>query len=121
MGCCSSKNSDVFNQLAPDEKEIPFPNYISSNDRILEKMEKDYNLFNYMTLIEYINLLETFSMENATVPFSGALKSKYSSKDSFLNDHLSIDEFQSFLENKIFKINSVYEICGSNETSLIIL
>ena len=51
MGCCSSKNSDVFNQLAPNEKEIPFPNYISSNDRILEKMEKDYNLFNYMTFI----------------------------------------------------------------------
>jgi hypothetical protein len=116
MGCCSSKNSDVFNQLAQDEKEIPFPNYISSNDRILEKMEKDYNLFNYMTLIEYINLLETFSMENATVPFSGALKSKYSSKDSFLIEHLSIDEFQSFLENKILKIKSNYELSGENET-----
>jgi len=116
MGCCSSKNSDVFNQLAPDEKEIPFPNYISSNDKLLEKIEKSYNLFNYMTLIEYVNLLESFSMENATVPFSGALKSKFSSRDSFLIEHLSIDEFQSFLENKILKIKANYELSGSNET-----
>ena len=116
MGCCSSKNTDAFNQLAPEEKEIQFPNYISSNDKILEKIEKVYNLFNYMTLIEYINQLEDFSIETATVPFSKAYKTKYSKLDEFLIQNISIDEFQSFLENKILKIKENYELSGNNET-----
>jgi hypothetical protein len=116
MGCCSSKNVDAFNQLAPEEKEIQFPNYISSNDGILEKLEKVYNLFNYITLIEYINQLENFSIETATVPFSKAYKTKYSKLDEFLTHNVSIDEFQSFLENKILKLKENYELSGNNET-----
>jgi len=116
MGCCSSKNTDAFNQLAPDEKEIEFPSYISSNDKLLEKTEKVYNLFNYITLIEYINELENFSIETATIPLSKAYKTKYSKFDEFLINPISIDEFQSFLENKILKLKENYELSGNNET-----
>ena len=113
--CCYGKNADALLSYGSEEREIEFNKYISSNDNSLKIIEEKYNILIYIYLLEFINYLETFSIDTATVPFQGKFKSLYTSKDEFLNTKITIDEFQSFLENKIFKINSVYEICGSNE------
>ena len=113
--CCYGKNSDALYSYASDEDEIEFSKYFSSNDDILKIVEEKFNILNYIQLLEFVNYLETFSIQTATVPFQGKLKTLYSSNEEFLNDNINVDEFQSFLENKIIKINSVYEICGSNE------
>ena len=114
-GCCSSKGGEAFNALAPDEKEIDFKYYKSINDKYILKLETNQNIFTFITLIEFINMLENFSPETATLPFEEPLKSKFSSKDEFLYKNMSIDEFQSFIENKIMKSKDVYEIIGKEQ------
>ena len=47
------------------------------------------------------------------------MKIKFSSKDEFLKKEISLEEFQSFIENKIFKLEELYEITGSNEKIII--
>ena len=114
-GCCGSKGGEAFNALAPDEKEIDFKYYKSVNDKYVLKLETNQNIFTFITLIEFINMLENFSPETATLPFEEPLKSKFSSKDEFLYKKMSIDEFQSFIENKIMKSKDVYEIIGKEQ------
>jgi hypothetical protein len=114
-GCCGSKGGEAFNALAPDEKEIDFKYYKSTNDKYVLKLETNQNVFTFITLIEFINMLENFSPETATLPFEQPLKSKFSSKDEFLYKNMSIDEFQSFIENKIMKSKDVYEIIGKEQ------
>lgn len=114
-GCCGSKGGEAFNALAPDEKEIDFKYYKSTNDKYVLKLETNQNVFTFITLIEFINMLENFSPETATLPFEEPLKSKFSSKDEFLYHNMSIDEFQSFIENKIMKSKDVYEIIGKEQ------
>ncbi len=114
-GCCGSKGGEAFNALAPDEKEIDFKYYKSINDKYVLKLETNQNVFTFITLIEFINMLENFSPETATLPFEEPLKSKFSSKDEFLYKNMSIDEFQSFIENKIMKSKDVYEIIGKEQ------
>ena len=114
-GCCGSKGGEAFNALAPDEKEIDFKYYKSVNDKYVLKLETNQNIFTFITLIEFINMLENFSPETATLPFEEPLKSKFSSKDEFLYKNMSIDEFQSFIENKIMKSKDVYEIIGKEQ------
>jgi hypothetical protein len=114
-GCCGSKGGEAFNALAPDEKEIDFKYYKSINDKYVLKLETNQNVFTFITLIEFINMLENFSPETATLPFEEPLKSKFSSKDEFLYKNMTIDEFQSFIENKIMKSKDVYEIIGKEQ------
>ena len=114
-GCCGSKGGEAFNALAPDEKEIDFKYYKYINDKYVLKLETNQNVFTFITLIEFINMLENFSPETATLPFEEPLKSKFSSKDEFLYKNMSIDEFQSFIENKIMKSKDVYEIIGKEQ------
>ena len=111
-GCCGSKGGEAFNALAPDEKEIDFKYYKSNNDKFVLKLETNQNVLTFITLIEFINMLENFSPETATLSFDEPLKSKFSSKDDFLYKKMTIDEFQSFIENKIMKSKEVSEIIG---------
>ena len=111
-GCCGSKGGEAFNALAPDEKEIDFKYYKSNNDKFVLKLETNQNILTFITLIEFINMLENFSPDTATLPFEEPLKSKFSSKDEFLYKKMSIDEFQSFIENKVMKSKEVSEIIG---------
>ena len=114
--CCTKKRSNEGYQIASsDEKEIQKFNYKSSHDSQLDIIENKYNLLTYIQLIEYINLLADFSPSTATVPFEGILKNKFSAKDEFLNVHISKEEFQSFVENKLMKIQEIYELSGKNE------
>ena len=56
----------------------------------------------YIQLVDYINLLENYSIETATVPFSGKMRTEFSGKDAFLSQTMSVDEFQSFIENNSY-------------------
>ena len=115
--CCDKRRSPDSNMsLAPsNEREIAFQKYHSSNDAFFDDLETKYNILTYIQLIEYINLLENYTLETATIPFDGKLKTEFSSKDAFLNYVMSVDEFQSFIENKLLKISEVYELSGKNE------
>jgi len=115
--CCEKRTtkSSQYSLSPPNEREIVPQKFTSPNDSYFEEIETQYNVLTYVQLVDYINLLENFSIENATIPFSGKMRTEFSGKDAFLNQSISIDEFQSFIENKIFKINEIYELSGKNE------
>ena len=119
MGCnlCRKKGYQKVNYLAPDEKEINFKDYSSPNDEPLSIIESKQNFLNFVQLVEYINLLDQFTIETSTVNSERALKTKFSGKDEFLTKEISLEEFQSFIENKIFTLEELYEITGNNEQS----
>ena len=115
---CCDKRPTKFSQYSlspPNEREIVPQKFTSPNDSYFEEIETQYNVLTYIQLVDYINLLDNFSIENATIPFSAKMKTEFSGKDEFLNQSISIDEFQSFIENKIIKINEIYELSGKNE------
>jgi len=115
--CCNKRrSSDSIHSLAPsNEREISVQKYHSANDSFFDDIETKYNILTYVQLIEYINLLDNYTLDTATIPFEGELKTNFSSKDSFLNYIMSVDEFQSFIENKLLKISEIYELSGKNE------
>ena len=119
MGCqeCRKKGYQKVNYLAPDEKEITFKDYSSPNDSPLSDIETTQNFFKYVPLYEYINLLDSFSIENSTVKEEIQKKSVFSSSDEFLQKDISMEEFQSFIENKIFNVDEIYDLLGANEKS----
>lgn len=114
--CCNKKSNDSGLGFAPsNEREITVQKYHSSNDSFFDDIETKYNILSYIQLIEYINLLENYSLDTATLPFEGEMKTQFSSKDNFLLYVMSVDEFQSFIENKIMKISEIYELSGKND------
>lgn len=114
--CCEKKPPKETFSLAPlNEKEIVPQKYHSSNDSFFDEIETKNNVLTYVQLAEYLNLLENYSLETATLPFEGTMKLEFSSKDLFLAYIMSVDEFQSFIENKILKISQIYELSGNNE------
>ena len=117
MGCnmCRKKGYKKVNYLAPTEKEIEFKDYSSPNDQPLSVIETQNNFFNFVQLVEYVNLLEQFNIISSTVPSDSTRRTKFSSKDEFLNKEISQEEFQSFIENKIFTLNELYELIGNND------
>lgn len=113
-GCCGS-SIEGLDALAPDEDEIDFPSYKSKSDEFLSPLEQDNNYFNLISLAEYATLLDTFSVENATLPFEGTPKTKYSYKDEFLVTELYPEYYQSFIQYKILKSQNVIEEIAKND------
>lgn len=107
--CCSCSN-EVYNLLATDEKEIDFCSYKSSSDSILKEVDKDYNYFTKVPLIDFINLLENYTIETSTIPFDGPLRSEYSYKDQFLISYMEGIDFMCLIENKILLHKNVLDI-----------
>ena len=116
MGCnfCQKKTYRKINYLAPQENEIEIKDYSSNKDEDLKIIEEGYNFFKFVQLIEYVNLLDQFSIETSTVITDEPMRIQFSSKDEFLNQNISVEEFQSFLENKIFNLEELYDIMGNN-------
>ena len=112
MGNCFSNCNKIENENTletTNEQEIEFPSYSSISDSHLGILEKDNNLFRYITLIEYINLLSYFTLDTATIPFDGPYKMNFSSQDEFLNEYFYEELFKSFLENTILKNREISE------------
>ena len=119
MGCnLCKKNIVIENVFCPDEKEIKFLDYKSTNNDFLEIIDRTYNFFTYIGLKEYMNLLEAYTVENSTIPFEGEMRINFSSKDSFLTQVLSVDEFRNFIENKILKVSSISDMVESKNDQI---
>lgn len=120
MGCnfCKKKGYHTINYLAPLEKEIEIKDYISQNDGLLEVIESKYNLFKYVQLVEYINLLEEFTIGTCTVVTDEPLRTNFKNGDEFLSQYVTLEEFQSFIENKIFYLEDLNEIIGNNQQEI---
>ena len=67
--CCEKKQvKNSFQSLAPsNEPDISLQKYTSPNDSSYEDIETKYNVLTYIKLIDYMNLLENFTLETATV------------------------------------------------------
>ena len=118
MGCklCKklTQTTQTENSFCPNEKEIKFLDYKSTYNDLLDVVDRRYNFFTYISLIEYMNLLESFSIETSTSPFEGKMRNDFSSKDQFLTQTLNVDEFHSFIENKLLKISSLTDTIEKN-------
>ena len=117
MGCnyCKKKGYQKINYLAPLEKEISIKDYYSENDKHLEIIETKFNFFRYVQLVEYVNLLEEFSFETSTLVTDEPLKTIFNYNDLFLTQEMTSEEFQSFIENKIFNLEEIYEMLSNNK------
>ena len=114
--CSSKKRNQNIYQIAPStEKQITKYKYSSTFDPFYDEIEGKYNILTYIQLINYINLLKYYSLETATLKFNRPLKTQFSPKDSFLSQPISVDHFQSFIENHLFKIPEIYEMSAKNE------
>ena len=114
----NKKRTQNLVQIAPvTEKQIPVYKYTSTFDSFYKDIEGKHNILSYIQLIEYINLLEYYCPETATLEFNQQLKTEYSAKDEFLDFSMPNDHFQSFIENHLFKIPEIYEMWGNNEMS----
>ena len=115
--CCKKRESlyPEYSMAPSNEREISAQKYHSSNDIFFEDLETKYNIISYIQLVEYMNLLENYTLETATIPFEGEMKTQFSSKDPFLTYVMSVDEFQSFIENKLLKLTELYELSEKNE------
>ena len=115
---CYKSTSKKSNNLAPEEKEIPFKDYyLPNNDESLYEVESNQNFLKYISLYEYLNLLDIFSARNSTLKEELPNKYIFTSKDAFYQKDISIEEFQCFIENKIFKLDEINELAVNNELS----
>jgi hypothetical protein len=89
-------NSDIDPEI-----EIKIKKYSSTFDKEFSKLESIYNYLTFITFKDFIYVLNNYSLETAVN------EEDYNNKelklDRILTDNISIDEFQSFVENKIFK------------------
>lgn len=118
MGACCNKrkDQDSLMSIAPlDERDLTPQKFSSSYDDIYKVIEIKNNFLTYITLVEYINLLEKYTIESATNPFEGNMKTNFSSKDEFLVSIVSEEEFHSFIDNKLFEIPHIKKMFGNNE------
>ena len=114
---CCKEDSQKMNYLAPQEKEIAFKNYYTQNDEALYEVESNQNFLKYISLYEYLNLLDSFTFANSTIKTELPNKLIFSSKDEFFQKDMNIKEFQSFIENKIFNLKDIKDLIGNNETT----
>ncbi len=98
---CNKRKKLTLNDDIDVETEIKIKKYKSSFDKEFSKLESIYNYLTFITFKDFVFVLNKFSLENAVN------EEDYNNKelnfDKILIDSISIDEFQSFIENKIFK------------------
>ena len=109
MGCnfCRKKDYVRINYLAPDEKEIVLKDYSSSNDEPLIIVESTKNYFTQVQLVDFVNLLEQFNLETSGIITDEPMHSDFSSNDEFLSKSFTLEEFLSFVENKILILDDL--------------
>jgi hypothetical protein len=113
--CCEKRTYQKINYLAPEEREIEIKDFDSPNDKNLEILESKFNFFNFVQLVEYVNLLDQFNIQTSTIITDEPMRTNFSSKDEFLRQTMSIEEFQSFIENKIFDLEGLFDIIGNKD------
>ena len=98
---CNKRKKLGLNSDIDPEIEIKIKKYSSTFDKEFSKLESIYNYLTFITFKDFIYVLNNYSLETAVN------EEDYNNKelklDRILTDNISIDEFQSFVENKIFK------------------
>ena len=98
---CNKRKKLGLNDDIDPEVEIKIKKYKSTYDKEFSKLESIYNYLTFITFKDFIYVLNKYSLETAVN------EEDYNNKelnfDNILIDNISIDEFQSFIENKIFK------------------
>ena len=118
MGCCNEKNIDAIQSLAPGETEFSFLSYSSDGDDNQERLDKKFNILRSVPLLDFINNLESFDAAKPNEPYTKPFKNSYSSKDKFLTENFSLENFLSFIENKILKMKDVNEMYSDEEKKI---
>ena len=81
--CCKKTLEVTSSVFAPEEQEISSDEYESRSDSYFTLVEGRYNLINYVQLSEFMNLLEAFSIQTATIHFEGKYRSNFHQKMNF--------------------------------------
>ena len=111
---CKQKEKDNDLDLVEEiDEEIKFPLYYSKSDSLFDSI-KEVDLFQQITLIEYINLLSNITLENSDTIFEGPFKINFSYYDSqnFINSYVSDELFNNFITKRILSHRKLDE----NET-----
>ena len=103
--CNKSKISDQINEIT----EIKIKNYSSTYDKEFAKLEQVYNHLNLITFIDFLYVLNEFSLDNATLDVNYNNNNNLNlDNNKILNDSISVDVFQSFIENKLLKHPNIF-------------
>lgn len=116
--CTKEAQSVEKAPLLPQETEITVPTYKNESDKLYEPIEKKFNYLRKIPFQDYLHSLVNFSTENATLDEDYSKASiEISSNDQFYGVKISSDEFQSFIDNKLFKHKIIYEELVNNENA----
>lgn len=116
MGKLCSKQKQTVSSNIETEKEVTMLSYKSNADKYYELQENKYNYLKKINFEDYLYALVHFSNENATLEEDyNKSNIDFSMSQPFFCELFSTDIFQSFIENKILKHQSVYADAGNNE------
>ena len=72
----------------------------------------------HIQLIDYVNLLNNYEPETATLNLTGVMKKDYSHHDYSLSYVMTVDIFQNFIENKLYKTSEIIQLSEKKELML---
>ena len=118
--CCQKKLSkkELYSFAPTREKEILRIKYKSNYDFLFEELEHKYNILGHIQLIDYVNLLNNYEPETATLNLTGVMKKDYSHHDYSLSYVMTVDIFQNFIENKLYKTSEIIQLSEKKELML---
>ncbi len=118
--CCQKKLSkkELYSFAPTREKEILRIKYKSNYDFLFEELEHKYNILCHIQLIDYVNLLNNYEPETATLNLTGVMKKDYSHHDYSLSYVMTVDIFQNFIENKLYKTSEIIQLSEKKELML---
>lgn len=118
--CCQKKLSkkELYSFAPTREKEILRIKYKSNYDFLFEELEHKYNILGHIQLIDYVNLLNNYEPETATLNLTGVMKKEYSHHDYSLSYVMTVDIFQNFIENKLYKTSEIIQLSEKKELML---
>lgn len=118
--CCQKKISkkELYSFAPTREKEILRIKYKSNYDFLFEELEHKYNILGHIQLIDYVNLLNNYEPETATLNLTGVMKKDYSHHDYSLSYVMTVDIFQNFIENKLYKTSEIIQLSEKKELML---
>ena len=118
--CCQKKLSkkELYSIAPTREKEILRIKYKSNYDFLFEELEHKYNILGHIQLIDYVNLLNNYEPETATLNLTGVMKKDYSHHDYSLSYVMTVDIFQNFIENKLYKTSEIIQLSEKKELML---
>lgn len=122
MGCCQTK-SDGINIFVPNEQEINIRPFSSTMDANFQLVETSYNILSYLSLMDYVNLLNDFSSTRSELPSKSDIKSdnksdyitELSNDEDFMHDQMKKNDFLIFLQQNVLAHKDVKDYINNDE------